>query len=633
MTDTLFLDIEDVDDRLLLVGWALNDGDTCSLDGQTAPQTVEFRARLADPETTKVTQGDHDLRYFLLHGHEVAGPWHNTMVMAWVLDENQPLDLESLTKKYTPALVKSKAITSVGNRLYFRKRWALDEYDEWPEAVKWQFAGYNIRDVDTLRSLYYRLRKELVNDGWEAYWLAEEVPYSGVLLRMESRGLPVDLDATAALATEVRGLRDDSEGRLRSMASLPQSFNLNSPDQVREYLFSNVFALKEDLPMSTDPLPGDDVFEITSVGRTLIHGHWLCRGRGLEPTPPAKKKGQATEGGKPSTEAKELLYKHGEDPWVREYCLEFKRLDKLLATYLDKFPKVAVEVGITVPGRASDESPTSTRIFGRFNQTGTVTGRLSSSDPNLQNIPARRELGKRVRALFRGRFIIGDYDALEMRLMAHFSGDPRLVKVFAEGGDPHALTATAIFGGRYGHDDPERGAAKEINYGTQYGGGARTLAMALTKAGYPTKASVAREYIETIDAFYPRLTAWKNRVIWRAKDTHYIETIGGHRRRLPVFQEGQGFKASGYGDRQAVNSVVQGSAADILRRVMLRVDREFPQLLLLAQIHDELIWQWLRRLIAEEMRALQWECEVGHGFNLRVPLVFVPHYCEGWDEK
>jgi DNA polymerase I-like protein with 3'-5' exonuclease and polymerase domains len=649
VTSTLFLDIENDGPRLLTVQAAHDNeppyvmtGSELALVKHPVQVGYNFLRLLADPGVTKVTQGDHDLRHFLMHeGWEVAGPWHNTMVMAWVLDENQPLDLESLTRKYTPTQVKKKAITSRGNRLYFKERWPLDEFDQWSDAVKWQFTEYGVWDIVTLRSLYTGLGRELHRGEWLDYWQTEEVPYSSLLLRMETRGLPVDLDATRVLADEVRLLRDESAAVLRAEGGLPAAFNLNSPDQIREYLFSRFCSLPGSLPMDTDPLPSDQDFEVTKVGRTVLHGNWLFKGRGLAPTPPPRQKGKG-ESGQPSTDSKELLYKHGSDPWVHRLCTEYRRHQTLLQSFLDKWPKVAVTEEKHWGGCAWPEEgcccPASkgARLYTHFNQTGTVTGRLSSSDPvNLQNIPARREMGKRVRALFRGNFVIGDYDALEMRIMASLSGDPKLIKVFEDGVDPHEATARIIFGACDGHDDPRRDQGKTVNYAVGYGAGAKTLAKSLSLAGFPTTQSEAKEYQLLVAGQYRRLYSWMNRQIWQAKDLGYVETIGGRQRRI-LHHADEDWTAKSYGERQAVNAIIQGSAADILRRVMLAVDTlplSFGGLRLLAQVHDELIWEYDLEPDAKALAALQAICEEGHGFDLRVPLVFVPKVCEGWDEK
>jgi len=606
MSDTLYLDIENDGDRLLMVGWALNDG----------PVKVDLARRyLADPSVVKVTQSDHDLRWFLMHGWKVAGPWFDTKVMAWVLDENQPLDQESLTKRYVGHRYKVKRLTQHAGRVWFDGRWPLDEYDKWPDNTQENFQRYNAEDVETLRLLYKELREGLRHSEFEEYWLREEVPYSSLILNMEVRGLPIDLDATNRLAVEVRDLRDEAEARLREMSGLPESFNLNSPDQLRLYLFTKWFTFPDRLPMDTDPLPSDLDFEVHKVGQRYIHGVWKCRGRGLAPTPPPRKK-VGPESHKPSTASPELLYKHGRDPFVQVLCQDYRRMDKLLGTYLDKFPVVANKG----------------RIYGRFNQTGTVTGRLSSSDPNLQNIPARRDIGKRVRGLFRGSFIIGDYDALEMRLMAHFSGDRRLLDVFRTGGDPHALTAQAVFGYLPDHDDPKRDMGKTLNYAIGYGAGPRTLAKSMALAGYPTDESDAREYLAAVETFYPRLFRWGRNVIFQARKSGGVSTIGGRRRHL-YSEHAAGWKDMKYAERQALNTVVQGSAADVFRRTLLQSERLLPELRLLAQVHDEAIWEYGEVPTGERLAFLQRVMEQGHDFKLKVPLVFVPAVCSDWSQK
>ncbi len=610
---TLYCDIEADGDRLLLVGWAVDDGEV-HVDTPDSAREL-FAQYLADPAVTVVAQGDYDLRWFLLHGWDVAGPFHNTQVQAWVLDENQPLDLESLTMRYCPVKVKSKRLTQRGGRVFFDTDWPLDEYAKWPLRVQERFAEYNRLDVETLRALYLALLEELERTGKREYWQTEEVAYSSLLLRMETRGLPVDLAATRVLADEVRLLRDESAKVLRTEGSLPADFNLNSPVHLREYLFSRWFQVPARLPVA-DPAPDPATWETTKVGRVWRHGHWLAKGRGLAPTPPPKKKGKK-DSGLPSTASPELLYKHGDDAFVRELCLGYRRFSKLLGTYLDRFPEVAVDG----------------RIYGRFNQTGTVTGRLSSSEPNLQNIPARHDLGKRVRSLFKGNLVIGDYDALEMRLMAHFSGDRRLVQVFTDGEDPHELTARAIFGVCDGHDDPRRDIGKTVNYAVGYGAGAKTLAKTLCLAGFPTTQAEAKGYQEAVAAFYPRLYRWMNSVIWKAKETRYIETIGGHTRHI-VEGVDDDWTAKSYGERQAVNAVVQGSAADVFRRTLIKADEELGHLLaIILQVHDEGAWEYEQYPTTETLARLQRIMEEGHGFALRVPLVFVPKVCEAWSDK
>ncbi len=577
----LYCDIENADDRLLCMSYAVDD-DPVLVSFSITQRLAEL---LADPDVIKVTHTDHDLHWFKMHGWEVGGPWHDTKVMAWLLDENQDLDLASLTARYLdPSRVKTRRIQPRAGVLYFDRVHALSDFAQWPDYVMRDFIEYSRFDTYTLRHLYRKLLEGLDETDQLEHWESEEVPYSTLLLNMECRGIPIDLDATAKLADEVRDERDDSADALRITAGLPDAFNLDSPQQLAKFLFTKYFNLADALPMATDPLPSDHEFTVTSVGRDYIHGVWHLKGLGLEPTAPARNAKTA----EPSTSSPDLLFKHPNIPWVRELCLVYRRADKLLNTYLDKFPKVAVEVGEGYSGHvragtaAPVGNPTSTRIFGRYNQTGTVTGRLSSSDPNLQNIPARRERGKQVRALFKGNFVVGDYDALELRIMAHLSGDPTLLKVFRDGEDPHALTADAL--------SVDRDAGKLANYAISYGAGPKTLAQSLTLAGFSTTMSEAKGYLTALEATYRRLFQYINHVRYEARETGGVTTIGGRRRHLRAAFAAETWKEQQYGARQAVSTIVSGSAADVFRRAMLALDWCLPSWLqIIAQVHDELV--------------------------------------------
>lgn len=677
---TLFLDVETNGEshtgELLLVGWAVNKAPAQVWTEEEFRTRGETRHWLANPNVTKVSQTLYDADWFTHRGFTIEGPWHDTRVMAWAINENTPLDLDWLSTNYL-AKTMDKRLKQRDNQVWFRDdegdEWNLDATDEWPPVVMEQFKAYCGRDVESLRDLYLELRRGLVRTETEHYWEEEEVPWTSVIIDMQRYGLPIDLDATAVLAEKLRILRDESEKKLRRLARLPADFNLNSPDQLAQYLFTRVFKLPARLPMDLDPLPSDRDFEVTKIARLYIHGGWIVRGRGLAPTPLSKRRvdGEDVEGKHASTSTPELLYKHPNDPWVRELCLVWRRLDKLLNAYLLKFPTIAVEVSgahaedarreapaPTVPasgaltssgvvgGLESENGPPApsasaagpslptTRIFGSFNQGGTVTGRLSSSGPNLQNIPVRHEYGAMVRDLFRGRFIIGDYDALEMRIMAHFSKDPELLRIFRDGLDPHARTAYALFGVEVGHDDERRGIGKTVNYGVGYGAGAKKLAQVLSLEGYATDIATAKGYLTEVRGFYPVFFRYAERQKYLAKTYGGVDTIAGRRRHLKgQFLEVSSWKKWMYGERQAVNSIIQGSAADIIRRGMVLVRLRHPELRTLAQIHDEAIWEYDVRPSAATLRDIQFTMEVGHGLTLRVPLVFEPMVCDTWAQK
>jgi DNA polymerase-1 len=326
------------------------------------------------------------------------------------------------------------------------------------------------------------------------------------------------------------------------------------------------------------------------------------------------------KGKRPSTASPELLYMHAGDPWVHKLCLQYRKLNTLLTTFLTRWPEQA-EGG---------------RLYGRFNQTGTVTGRLSSSGPNLQNVPARGERGKQIRGLFRPPedhlLVVGDYDQLEMRLMAHFSEDRNLTRIFKDGLDPHLITAQGIFGQDIDPDGDERGIGKTLNFAMGYGAGPKKVAQVLSLAGYPTTKEVAVGYLAEMSRHYRGFFAWKKHVMEKAKRTGNVATIGGNRRRLrSAFKDTANWKLVGYGERQAVNAIIQGSAADIIRRVMVAMDKQFPELELLAQVHDELVWLVWRSLWNQEVAdEMQRAAEKWHDFDLKVPLMFEPHAGDSW---
>jgi DNA polymerase I-like protein with 3'-5' exonuclease and polymerase domains len=640
---TLYLDIENSgepwDGNLLLVGYAYDDEPVRVVEPD---DLIPVGAGLADPAVTKVSQSTHDPRWLTMAGYKVAGPWHDTKVMAWVLNENTPLDIEWLAKRYA-GVVMDKRLKRSGGRIYFRDDdgtlYDLAEYEQWRyEGAGRRFENYCARDVNTLRDLYRELRFLLDETQWESYWLNEEAPYTSVLFRMEARGLPIDLKKVALFAEELEAEVLVSGTSLMEEAGLPDSFNLNSHQQMVAYLFSRAFTLKDRLPVTpaqrnwlrqeagattkykeVEPWQPPESFTVESVGTSYVNGYWTLLGRGLKATEPTVNKVTGEKSKLPSVSSPELLFLHSSDPWVLRLCTTYRKQEKLLTTYLRVFPKVAHEG----------------RIYARFNQTGTVTGRLSSSGPNLQNQPARGDLGLRTRGLFVGPFIIGDYDQLEMRLMAHFSEDRQLLRVFREGLDPHLRTAQAIFGEVDEHGE-ERGIGKTLNFAIGYGAGAKKVAQVLSLAGYPTTKPVAAGYLAELQGFYKGFYRWKEVTSAAAKRHGSVRTLGGRRRRLKgAFRDTANWKAVSYGERQAVNAIIQGSAADILRRVMVELDDVLPWVPMLAQVHDELIFEAPsgdgRR--ADALGFIERIAQTRHKFDLRVPLLFEPQVCETWADK
>lgn len=365
-----------------------------------------------------------------------------------------------------------------------------------------------------------------------------------------------------------------------------------------------------------DLLP--DGFTIDNVGRLKVHGRWTLKGLGLTagiPTP---------SGDRPSTSSPALLtnLSTATHPWVTD-LLRYRKMTKVLTTYLRRFPEVAVEG----------------RVYGRFNQTGTVTGRLSSSQPNLQNIPAHGELGPRVRNLFRAQegttLLVGDYSQLEPRLMAHFSQDPFLLDVYRHGKDIYREFAGVIWGIPADEvSDEQRGIAKTYVLALGYGAGIKKLQQILTINGYPIPLRDVEWQFGNLREAVVVFFRWRDAVIRRAQREGYVQTIAGQHRRLSAQFKSTTWKARGYGERQAVNAIIQGSAGDVVRRTMMEFDRHEPDLRLLAQVHDELVWEFDEGFPMDEeyLQSIATRAQNAHGFNLSVPLVFEPHVGATWYE-
>jgi DNA polymerase-1 len=260
--------------------------------------------------------------------------------------------------------------------------------------------------------------------------------------------------------------------------------------------------------------------------------------------------------------------------------MEYRELAKLESTYLDTLPLLI--------------HPRDHRLHTSFNQTVAATGRLSSSDPNLQNIPIRRELGRDIRRGFvpqRGwQFLGADYSQIELRLLAHLSHDPAFVQAFQSGGDIHKETAAIIFGLPVETVTSEmRARAKTINFATIYGQGAHALSRQLKISN-----AEAKEFIATYFERFRGVREYLDSMVAIAKDRGYVETIFHRRRYIPELRE-RNFNIRAFGERVATNAPIQGSAADLIKIAMIRIHdaltRSDMQSRMLLQVHDELVFE------------------------------------------
>lgn len=645
MKTPVTVDIEGDENQLLCVGYQVWGDAEASVVRVPDEALLDM---LADPDRPVAQWSKYDAKVLTTLGYTVAGPVWDGMVMAYLINENTPLGLEWCAKRYLHHQMDKRIRSSSGQPVF-----KTDEGREVPlyEAPLDEVMLYCGRDVTTETQLIQYLQRRMQETAWWDYYISEHLDFTRLLMEMELRGLPVDLVESEKLREELELESARLHGELLADLDLPDSFNVNSGPQLAQLLFSKVFELTDSLNVGSDAVECvkscvngehedcdtlDDRlaeeperllmgygelhmvdllprrFSLDHCGRLKLDGRWTLKGLGIRPGIPTP------SGDRPSSSSPALLtnFDAASNPWVQK-LLRYRKMTKVLTTYLRKFPKVAVEG----------------RVHGRFNQTGTVTGRLSSSDPNLQNIPAHGDLGPRVRRLFKAQegttLLVGDFSQLEPRLMAHFSMDPVLLDVYRTGKDIYLTTAELIWGEVVEKEDPRRGIAKTYVLAMGYGAGIKKLQQILTINGYPIPLGDVEWQFGRLQEGYSRFFRWRNATISEAKRKGYVTTLSGQHRRLAAQFKSQTWKARGYGERQAVNARIQGSAGDIMRRGMLKLGREMPEVRQLAQVHDEVVGEVDLPVTVDLDRVSRIFAE-GHGFDLNVPLVFEPHLGQTW---
>ncbi len=385
-----------------------------------------------------------------------------------------------------------------------------------------------------------------------------ELPLSQVLAEMEWQGALLNVEALAALSARFSSRIETLEAEIHRLAG--ESFNIHSPKQLGVILFERL------------GLPG---------GKKTKTGQWSTTHAVLE----------------------ELALQHE----VPRLIVEARSLSKLKSTYTDALPRL-------VHRRTG-------RVHTSYNQAITSTGRLSSSDPNLQNIPVRGEEGRQIRKAFVAPpgyvLIAADYSQIELRLMAHFSQDAGLLAAFRAGKDIHRSTAAEV----HGLDESEvtaelRRQAKAVNFGILYGMSAFGLAKQL---GIPRQA--AQQFIDQYFARYPGVHSFMDQTLALAREQGWVQTLMGHRVHLPEINSRNAARRS-YAERTAINAPLQGSAADIIKVAMIRIQQAMPtlcpELRMILQVHDELVFECPRQLADEVSQRL---AEImNHAAELAVPL-------------
>jgi len=436
-------------------------------------------------------------------------------------------------------------------------------------------APYACADVDMTHRLRAILEPELREKKLWSLFTEVEMPLVPVLATMEQTGIGFDVEQLEHMSQELAARLSEIETRVYELVGYP--FNVNSTQQLSDALFKTL-----DLPSQ-------------GVRRTKT-GHY-------------------------STAADVLERLEDAHPVVN-LVLEHRTLSKLKSTYVDALPRMV--------------NPDTGRLHTSYNQTGTVTGRISSSDPNLQNIPIRTELGRHVRRAFVAEpgwtLIAADYSQVELRVMAHVSGDEGLLGAFARGEDIHASTAAAILDVPLEDVTPDqRRLAKSVNFGLSYGQTAYGLAQA-TGLTQPE----AEDFIETYFERFPRVREYIERTKTLAARQGYVETLMRRRRYFPELQPNS--KASYYArqaaERMAINAPIQGTAADIIKIAMIRLHQALREQGLrsrmILQVHDELIVEAPDEEIA---RTVPLMCDVMEdAFVLDAPLTVDLKIGQNWEE-
>jgi DNA polymerase-1 len=425
-----------------------------------------------------------------------------------------------------------------------------------------QAARYSIADAEAVIRLKEKMLPELRSKNQEKLFYEVELPLINVLIEMELNGILLDKEILREQAKELETLATQLLQDIFRLAG--QDFNPNSPKQVAYVLFEK---LKLPVLRKTKTGPSTDAYVLQELAS-------------LHPLP--------------------------------EKLLAYRELEKLLSTYVKKLPEYI--------------DPRTGRVHTTFQQHITVTGRLSSTEPNLQNIPVRTELGGQIRKAFvapPGRVLIGaDYSQIELRVLAHLSEDPGLIGAFERDEDVHARTAATIFNIPIESVGPrERRIAKMINFGLSYGMTGYGLAQ---RTGL--SRSEAEKFIKNYFENYPGVRAYMERVVREAEEKRYLETLLGRRR---YFVE-----LSSQTKREAINFPVQGTAADIMKLAMLRVYERIQsgeiRADMLLQIHDELIFE--ADAEAAERAAQLIKQTMESAFSLRVPLKVETHIGTNWGE-
>jgi len=431
--------------------------------------------------------------------------------------------------------------------------------------------AYCCEDSDVTLRLKKILEKDIAAKGLDELFYKVEMPLAKVLARMEIHGVSIDKEYLSELSGEMEKKLDKLTKKIYEIAG--EEFNINSPKQLSVILFE-----KLKLPI---------------VKRT--------------------KTGVSTD--------EEVLTKLAASHKLPHALLEYRQLAKLKSTYVDALPALL--------------NPKTLRIHTSFNQTVTATGRLSSSGPNLQNIPIKTEEGRKIRKAFVPSakdhvLLSADYSQIELRILAHMSGDKHLVKAFKDGLDIHSFTASLVFGVSEKDVTSEmRGMAKTVNFGIVYGMSPYGLSQSLN-----IDVNKAKEFIDAYFERYPDVKQYMDSLVAEAREKGFVTTILGRRRYIPEINSPDA-RLKAFAERTAINTPIQGSAADIIKVAMISIDEALAKKALKTamtlQVHDELVFDVPRKELEESYRIVRDGME--NVIKLKVPVEAHIEVGKNWLEQ
>jgi DNA polymerase-1 len=531
---------------------------------QLALETVLHKLKLWLENAAKPKLGQnlkYDKHVFANHGIQLNGITHDTLLQSYVLESHRPHNMDSLALRHLDVKTTSyDDVTGKGvNRIGF---------DEVALDIATQYAA---EDADITLRLHQTLYPDIQKDERLNYIYREiEMPVLDVLFEIERNGVLLDYKLLQRQSHELGEKLQSLEQQAHTLAGQP--FNLNSPKQIQEILFTQL-----KLPV-------------------------------IKKTPT----------GVPSTD-EDVLQQLALDYPLPKLLLDYRGLAKLKSTYTDKLPLMM--------------DRNTGRVHTNYAQAVAVTGRLASSDPNLQNIPVRTSEGRRIREAFIAplghKIVSADYSQIELRIMAHISQDEGLLKAFAAGEDIHRATAAEILGIPLDQVDQEqRRYAKVINFGLIYGMSEFGLASQLG-----IERSAARAYMERYFARYPGVDAYMRQTREKARQLGYVETVLGRRLWLPEINNANGNRRQG-AERAAINAPMQGTAADIIKLAMIAVrnwlHQERLNSKLIMQVHDELVLEVPDDEVALVKDTLP-EC-MGNVLQLDAPLLIEVGVGDNWEQ-